>query len=333
MMRPGKAKGPSTSLGSGGVPPVIPPLIIGNVRRVVFADSPYTPISTDTTLLVDTTGGDVTIQLPAAAVLDDRILNIKMDIGTNDVIILPAGLETIDGAVNYTISILDESVSLQADDPDSKWVALFRYSKYRSNDYVEEWTSSNSNWNYDGDEDFALFPGYLAADVAANSTVAIFNPTAAAFTPFPRIPSGSFPIHFKHHIRSLAIAGVNTALANSYMLVDAGFVGDWIGLIWAFTDLLGENEYVLEIDTQKSGVPGVFLYNTGIPLSADRQDDIEFVIYPDCYYCYFNGFLIHFESGFTFTEIAYMDIGVQRLAANRQGLIGRTEIFTQAPNR
>lgn len=334
-MRPGKAKGPSTNSGTGGAPPVVPSYIIGTSKRVTFADSPYTVLATDTSLLCDTTGGSIVLQLPALAVLGDRLIFAKMDIGANAVSILPNGAETIDGFASYSISILNESVALQAAlaSPATKWQALARYSEYRSNDYLELWTAANSNWTYDGDEDFALFPGYLAAAVTASSTVAIFNPLPASFKPFPRIPTAPFPIHIKHTIRSLAIAGVNTALATSYMLSDVGFVNDWIGMIWAFTDLAAQNEYLLEIDSQKNGVPGTFLYNTGIPLSADREDDFEFVIYPDCYYFYFNGALVHYESGFAFAEIAYADIGVQRLAANRQGLINRSEYSTQAPNR
>jgi len=334
-MRPGKAKGPSTSTGAGGAPPVVPSYIIGTSKRIVFADSPYTVLATDTTLLCDTSGGNIVLQLPAIAVMGDRVVFAKMDIGAGSVSILPNGAETIDGAASYGISILNESVALQGAlaVPSDKWQALARYSEYRSNDYTELWTAANANWTYDGQEDFATYPGYFAADAAFNSANAIFNPLPTSFNPFPRVPTGPFPLHFHHKIRSLAINGVNTALATSYMVQDMTFTLDWVGLIWAATDLAGQNEYLLEIDTQKSGVGDQFVYQTGIPITADREDDIEFVIYPDHIECYFNGDLIYYESGFSFAEIIYADIGVQRLSATRQGMIHRSEIFTQAPNR
>ncbi len=334
-MRPGKAKGPSTNSGTGGAPPVVPSYIIGTSKRITNAMSPYTVLATDTSLLCDTTAGNITLQLPAIAAMGDRVIFAKMDIGANAVSILPNGAETIDGFASYSISILNESVALQGAlaSPATKWQALARYSQFRANDYVENWTAIDGNWTYDGDENFTNFPGYLASNVVPGSTNPIFNPAASAFTPYPRVPTGAFPVHVRHKIRSLAIAGVNTALATSYMLNDVGFVGDWVGLIWAFIDLAGQNEYLLEIDTQKNGVPGTFLYNTGIPLSADREDDFEFLIYPDRVECYFNGQLIYFESGFNFQFVAYVDVSAQATAANRQGLINRTEVLTQAPNR
>lgn len=334
-MRPGKAKGPATSTGSGGAPPVTPSYIIGTSKRITNAMSPYTVLSTDTTLLCDTTAGNIVVQLPALAVMGDRVLFVKMDIGANAVSILPNGAQTIDGFSSYSISLLNESVALQAAlaTPATKWQALARYSQFRANDYVENWTAADANWTYDGDENFTNFPGYLASNVVPGSTNPIWNPTASAFLPYPRVPTGAFPVHVRHKIRSLAIAGVNTALATGYMLNDVGYIGDWVGFIWTFNDAGGENEYALEIDTQKNSVPGTFIYNTGIALSASREDDFEFVIYPDHVECYFNGQLIYFESGFDFQFVAYVDISAQATAANRQGMFNRTEIYTQAPNR
>jgi hypothetical protein len=334
-MRPGKAKGPSTNSGTGGAPPVVPSYIIGTSKRITNAMSPYTVLSTDTSLLCDTTAGNIVLQLPAIAVMGDRVIFAKMDIGANAVSILPNGAETIDGFPSYSISILNESVALQAAlaTPATKWQALARYSQFRANDSVENWTALDANWTYDGDENFTNFPGYLASNVVPGATNPIWAPAASAFTPYPRVPTGAFPVHVHHKIRSLAIAGVNTSLATSYMLNDVGFVGDWVGMIWAFIDLAGQNEYLLEIDTQKNSVPGTFLYHTGITLSADREDDFEFVIYPDHVECYFNGQLVYFESGFNFQFIAYVDVSAQAVAVDRQGLINRTEIYTQAPNR
>lgn len=334
--RSGKAKGPYVGpLPAAPIPPVPPSYVIGTSKRITAAMSPYTVLTTDTVLLCDTSGGAITLQLPTIASVGDRIIFAKLDIGTNAVTILPNGAQTIDGFSSYVISILNESVALQASlaTPATVWQALARYSQYRSNDSVELWTGVNANWTYDGDQNFTNFPGYLASNLVPGSTNPIWNPAASAFSPFPRVPTGAFPVHVRHKVRSLAIAGVNTGLALSYMLNDVGYVGDWVGMIWSFIDAGGENEYLLEIDTQKNGIPGTFLYNTGITLSADREDDFEFVIYPDRVECYFNGQLVYFESGFNFQYVAYVDVSAQATAANRQGLFHRTEIFTQAPNR
>lgn len=332
MIRPGMAKGPSLS----GTPaaPAAPTTITGGSTSVAFGASPYTVLTTDTVLLVDTTGGNVTIQLPALATLSNRLIFVKMIAGTNTVTILPNGAETIDGFASYVISILNESVALHASSATpTKWEALARYSQFRSNDYVENWTAVDANWTYDGQEDFALFPGYLAAKVTAFNATATFAPTVSAFDPYPRPITGAFPLHIKHRIRSLAAAGVNTSLFTSFMLSDGVFTTDYLYLIWGYTGVAPDDQYILEIDSQKSGVPAQFVYSTGIPRSADREDDIEFVFYPTAAACYYNGQLIWYDGGFSFLQIEYVTADVQRTSATRQGLLNRTEIFTQAPNR
>lgn len=87
---------------------------------VVFAQSPYTPLLTDTVLLVDTTGGAVSIQLPLAAT---RLtakgyipLVVKDDKGNalvNAISILRAGAELIDGIPSYPIDSPFTAVNLQ----------------------------------------------------------------------------------------------------------------------------------------------------------------------------------------------------------------------------
>ena len=334
-MRPGKAKGPSTSTGAGGAPPVVPSYIIGTSKRIVFADSPYTVLATDTTLLCDTSGGNIVLQLPAIAVMGDRVVFAKMDIGAGSVSILPNGVETIDGAASYGISVLNESVALQGAlaVPSDKWQALARYSEYRSNDYTELWTGANGNWTYDGQEDFTTYPGYFAAGAAFFSAGADFNPLPASFNPFPRTVTGPFPLHINQRVRSLTIGGVNTALVDSYFAQDALLTLDWVNLIWASIDLAGQNEYTLEVNYQKNGVNTQFIYQTGIPITADREDDIDTVIYPDHVECYFNGMLVFYDSGFAFTDVSIVFLNVQRMTAARQGMLHRAEIFTQAPNR
>jgi len=67
------------------------------------------------TVLVDTTGGDVTITLPTAASADEHIYTIKKILGTNDVIVDPDGAETVEDSGTLTISTLYQSRTIQSD--------------------------------------------------------------------------------------------------------------------------------------------------------------------------------------------------------------------------
>lgn len=87
---------------------------------VTFAQSPYTPLIADTVLLVDTSGGAVTISMPlASARLTSKgyqPLIVKDDVGnaaTNAITINRAGAETIDGITAYVIDSNYTSVNLQ----------------------------------------------------------------------------------------------------------------------------------------------------------------------------------------------------------------------------
>lgn len=81
-----------------------------NPTIVVFAQSPYTPLITDTVMLVDTTGGAVTIAMPLSAtrlVASGYLpLTVKDDKGNSDVnaiAVTRAGAELIDGLTSYPI--------------------------------------------------------------------------------------------------------------------------------------------------------------------------------------------------------------------------------------
>lgn len=83
----------------------------GLVERVVtFAMSPYTPLITDSALLVDTTGGIVVIQMPLSATRQNASgfvpLTVKDDVGNsgvNAIDVQRAGAELLDGRTNYPI--------------------------------------------------------------------------------------------------------------------------------------------------------------------------------------------------------------------------------------
>lgn len=87
---------------SGGTsPPSITPKV------VTFAMSPYTILTTDYLILVDTSGGAVTLQTGAAAARTNKEVTIKDSTGnalTNNISILRTGAETIDGLTTYPIA-------------------------------------------------------------------------------------------------------------------------------------------------------------------------------------------------------------------------------------
>lgn len=87
---------------------------------VTFAMSPYTPLITDTVLLVDTTGGAVSIQMPLASARQTAAgyipLIVKDDKGNsqvNAISVLRSGAELIDGLSTYPIDTQFASVNLQ----------------------------------------------------------------------------------------------------------------------------------------------------------------------------------------------------------------------------
>lgn len=84
---------------SASVPTVIVP------TAVTVAMSPYTPLSTDQLLMVDTSGGPVTIQMPLSATrgLDLEIKDATGNAAANPISVLRAGAETIDGLTTYPI--------------------------------------------------------------------------------------------------------------------------------------------------------------------------------------------------------------------------------------
>lgn len=88
-------------------------------------DSPYTLLSTDEVILVDTSLGSVTIGLPAlAGIPDGRVLLIKDSSGTssiNTIAVDPNGSETIEGNTAPLILSTDYTV-LRLTKAPSDWV-------------------------------------------------------------------------------------------------------------------------------------------------------------------------------------------------------------------
>lgn len=86
-----------------------------NYTAIAFADSPYTLLSTDYFVSVDTSGGAVTIELPNTQTTL-RLITIKDRTGnsnTNPIsITTPGGVVTIDGVTTYSITEPFEAVDI-----------------------------------------------------------------------------------------------------------------------------------------------------------------------------------------------------------------------------
>lgn len=82
-----------------------PPAVIGTPVTVIM--SPYVPLPTDTFLLVDTSGGPITINMPAASTRNGVPLTVKDDSGnasTNNITINLNGAETVDGLAPWLVN-------------------------------------------------------------------------------------------------------------------------------------------------------------------------------------------------------------------------------------
>ncbi len=94
--------------------PYIAPTSLTKAIRTVASSS--APRDTDYTLLVDASGGAVTVTLPAANVSTGREINVKaIDVSGGNVTIDGAGAETIDGAATLVITVQYNSAALQCD--------------------------------------------------------------------------------------------------------------------------------------------------------------------------------------------------------------------------
>lgn len=194
------------------------------------------------------------------------------------------------------------------------------------NDYVERWNTATANWQYDGDED--ITDGVLSVVAPATSTYLIFSPVQD-FLPFPRPPSTPHPFNLWSKVNSICVAGTNTALYLPTIAVDAGFLGDYVQLIWSYQT--STNTYWIELLVQRGGVSDSIQYDTGIARVDDRTDDIIISVGLTAVTIILNGVPVMWESGFYFTNIGYCDVGIQRFAANRQAQLNYTEIWTTAP--
>lgn len=97
------------------------------VIEIDSADSPYTLASTYCLVLVDTTGGNVTINMPTAVALDaNRSVEVALVAGGNDVTLDGFGAQTVGGQAAFQflagVSIPISGISLRP--AGGNWVAV-----------------------------------------------------------------------------------------------------------------------------------------------------------------------------------------------------------------
>lgn len=84
------------------------------VKSIVVGDSPYTAAS-ETVILANATGGNITVNLPALSGVAGRIYNVKKtDSSANTVTLDGSGAETIDGAATQVLTTQYQSLMIFA---------------------------------------------------------------------------------------------------------------------------------------------------------------------------------------------------------------------------
>lgn len=93
--------------------------------KVTFAMSPYTVLAADSLIQANTTGGAITLNLPAG--VDGKVYTIKDGIGlagTSAITIVPNGAQTIEGAASLVLNHSFDSVELYYDAATTSWKVL-----------------------------------------------------------------------------------------------------------------------------------------------------------------------------------------------------------------
>lgn len=103
---------------------ILPTFATGTLNTVTtVTTTPYTVQATDSTVLVDASGGARTVNLPTAVGIKGQIFIIKkIDSTANIVTIDASGSQTIDGNLTYTLLGLHGVIRIQSDG--SNWVAV-----------------------------------------------------------------------------------------------------------------------------------------------------------------------------------------------------------------
>lgn len=124
--------------------PAHPAHAIENFVASVNADT--TLDATHRTVLVDSSGGDVTITLPTAVGITGRIYEIKkVSSDTNVVIIDPNGAETVDGATDFRLAGQYNAVTVQSDGANWRVISQVFGNDYQSDVSAERSTTSSTS--------------------------------------------------------------------------------------------------------------------------------------------------------------------------------------------
>ena len=105
----------TAATGGGGGPS-------NNIRAYRVVSSDTTLIVTDDVVLVDTTGGPVTITLPFASGMSGRTISLKFRNGTNPATIVPQGTDQLDSGSGFSFDYVNQSISVISDTND--WFIL-----------------------------------------------------------------------------------------------------------------------------------------------------------------------------------------------------------------
>lgn len=91
--------------------------IIAEIRNITFSDSPYSLFDEDYTILANSVGGNIIINLSSAGSNNrGRIINIKkIDTSGFIITIIPFGLETIDNQISQQIGSPYNNIQIQSD--------------------------------------------------------------------------------------------------------------------------------------------------------------------------------------------------------------------------
>ena len=87
----------------------------GAIKTVTNGTSPLTLLDTDSTMLIDCTGGAADAQLPLAAGRTNQRYEIKWTVAGGAARAIPSGADTIDGAAAFTFATVLDAITIQSD--------------------------------------------------------------------------------------------------------------------------------------------------------------------------------------------------------------------------
>lgn len=238
-----------------------------------------------------------------------------------------AGLDRATGVQMTEATAGQPTLSEVGPDGKTDSAYLFVGDAVNDHDYTEAWTSANSYWTL-VDEDFATYPGYLAADSGAFSANAVFN--GGTLFDFP-VSVEAYPLKTRHTVRVLSNNATNTAFCIWSFASDLGFVGDYLSVVLSYQ--VSTDTYYMEVFGQKNGNPTYdVMEDVNIAQSADGEYIVDIEISATGYKVSMPqyGFMMS-DTGWVFETLNYIDITPQRTDAANQGMLKETRIWNDTP--